>query len=111
MANQLNVGDKIALESNYGGVSIYTIDRVTEKRAYSGNQAFQREYRDKGFGTIVPSPKESGWGRRHFTFANEKHFSEIENQKLKNWFRSFQPTTEQIKSIHQLFGTPENGGK
>lgn len=85
---KLKVGDVI-YTSQFGSYTAYTIDRVTEKTAFSGTKKFKIEPDKYGHYFIIGGDK---WG---------PYYGEKENEKIKRYFlvRQFRSELEALVKI------------
>lgn len=99
---KLNIGDKLYC-IQYGGIqSVLTIDRITEKMAFSGSTKFynkiEKNNKIKIFGA-------SGFSVRYWDLESpelrEKHIKNLMVKKLSNFYFERQ-TTETLEKVCEL---------
>lgn len=75
---ELQVNDVIFRESSCYGLSKYKITRVTNTRAYSGDQGFRRGYYGDSY--LDEYPRATGWGRDRYLMGTDKLQAEYTKQ-------------------------------
>lgn len=100
----LNVGDTVIGKSIWG-TNLYKIDRVTEKRAYSGNRCFVREFRDGG--SVDEYPRQTGYGSPNYSFATQEvidnYNSQVKKRDLINNIKDIKLDQFTIGKLEKIF--------
>lgn len=105
---QLQIGDTVIRSYGLDMTNLYKIDRVSNSRAYSGEQGFQREYKDDG--RIVEYPRnKSQWNRPYYQFGTKELMNKYSDQFKRKQLLHFamdikfdKLSTEQLEKIKAI---------
>lgn len=98
---QLNVGDRLYHYNRYGTIIMITIDRVTEKRAFSKSYAFVREVGANG--DMYPLGVSSNiYGRPRYSIETEPLKEKLRIQELRLMFYKIDASKISAEALEKI---------